>query len=53
MLLGAIRREWTSEAAFDKFVRTELLEVLEASKAQYMQQLASVAGESVQLLLGD
>jgi hypothetical protein len=34
-------------------VRSELPDVLEASKARYMHQLSSVVGESVQLLLGD
>lgn len=51
MLLGAIRSEWGARRP--SFVQTELLEVLQASKEQYTQQLASVAGESVQLLLGD
>ena len=53
MLLAAIRHEWGSEAKFDAFVRSDLVTVLEASKAQYMRQLVTVAGESVQLLLGD
>lgn len=52
-LLATIRREWGSEAAFDAFVHTELLEVLAASKAQHVHKLAGVASESAQLMLGD
>ena len=52
-LLAKIRAEWTSEANFDAFVHNEVLEVLELSKQQYTRQLATVATESVQLLLGD
>jgi len=52
-LLGAIRREWGSEEKVDEFVRMGLVEMLEASKVRCMRQLAMVAGESVQLLLGD
>ena len=52
-LLSTIRREWGSEDAFDAFVRTELLEVLQVSKEQYMSQMAGVAMGSAQLMLGD
>ena len=52
-LLGKIRTEWGSEEEFDAFVHTELVEVLARSKEQYVRRLASVAGESLQLLLGD
>jgi hypothetical protein len=52
-LLAAIRREWGEESKFDEFVHTELLEILEKSKASYMHQLTNKAAESLQLLLGD
>ena len=53
MLLGRIRDEWGSEEAFDKFVHTELREVMVQSKAQYQRRMKEVAAESVDLLFGD
>ena len=52
-LLAAIRDQWQSEASFDHFVRTELLQVLRDSKAVYQKQLAQVAAQSFELVFGD
>ena len=38
---------------FDKFVRTELREVMMRSKAQYQGRMKKVATESLDLLFGD
>ena len=53
LLLAAIRSKWGSEAAFDDFVRTELLEVMRVSKARYQQQLWDTAGRNFELVFGD
>jgi len=53
LLLAKIRSEWGSEARFDSFVRTELLEVMRASKLRYQSQLCAVAKVSLELVFGD
>ena len=53
MLLGRIREEWGSEAAFDTFVRTELKAVMAQSKRRYQQRILTVAGEAFELIFGD
>ena len=52
IVLDAIRREWGSEAAFEDFVRTQLPEVLAASKQRYSRQMASVAGRAFGMAFG-
>ena len=46
MLLAAIRAKWGSEEDFDRFVRTDLLEVMRESKARFRRQLRDVAAQS-------
>ena len=49
-VLNFIRQEWGSEQAFDEFVHTHLLKVLERSKREYASQLLRVAGESFEMV---
>jgi len=51
-VLGEIRREWGSEQAFDKFVRTELPLLFAESKQKYSEQLKTVANRSLEQLFG-
>ena len=52
-LLANIRAQWGSEAAFDRFVRADLLQVLRESKALYQQRLRTIAAQSFELVFGD
>ena len=52
IVLGSIRREWGSEAAFEDFVRTQLPQVLATSKQRYSRQMASVAGRAFGMAFG-
>ena len=52
IVLGSIRREWGSEAAFEDFVRRQLPEVLAASKQRYSRQMASVAAQAFAMAFG-
>ena len=52
IVLDAIRREWGSEDRFERFVRTQLPEVLAASKRRYSRQIASVMGRAFQISFG-
>ena len=49
-VLKAIRERFGSEEAFDEFVHTHLLKVLERSKREYASQLLRVAGESFEMV---
>ena len=51
-MLEAVRNDWGSEAAFDDFVQTELVKVLEESKSRYSTWLAQVASETLELMFG-
>ena len=53
MLLAKIRDEWGSEEEFDEFVRTELVDALSVSKAEYQGQLLRIVAESIELIMGD
>ena len=53
MLLGFIRKEWGSEEIFDKFVRTELVQVMGQSKATYQAKLRDNAIQSFECVFGD
>ena len=52
IMLDALRREWGSEAPFEDFVRTQLPQVLAASKQRYSRQMASVAGRAFGMAFG-
>lgn len=52
IVLEEIRRKWGSEAAFETFVRTELPELLAASKRRYSKQIARVAGRALEMAFG-
>ena len=52
IVLDAIRREWGSEDRFERFVRTQLPEVLAASKRRYTRQIASVMERAFQIAFG-
>ena len=52
VVLAAIRRDWGSETAFDKFVREVLPGVLRESKKRYSTQLSRLAGRSFNLAFG-
>ena len=52
VVLAAIRSDWGSEEAFNRFVREVLPGVLRESKKRYATQLARLAGRSFNLAFG-
>jgi len=53
MLLAKIRSDWGTEAAFDDFVRNNLLAIMQQSKERYQGQLFATAVQSFELVFGD
>ena len=51
--LATVREKWGSEAAFDRFVQEELIQVLEQSKEQFTSRLGQVMAETLELTFGD
>jgi hypothetical protein len=52
-VLQAIRNEWGSEEAFDRYVQTELPEILAASKRAYSQRFARLLQSNLEHMFGD
>ena len=51
-VLAMVRDEWGSEAAFDRFVRTELPRILARSKKLYSTQMLAIALKMFDVLFG-
>ena len=52
-VLAAVREKFGSEAAFDTFVRTELVEVLKESKIRYSTKAMQTMSDTLELTFGD
>ena len=52
-MLAAVREKFGSEAAFDTFVRTKLVEVLEESKIRYSTKAMQTMSDTLELTFGD
>jgi hypothetical protein len=52
-VLEAIRSEWGTEEAFDKYVQTELPKILAASKRAYSQRFVRVLQSNLEHMFGD
>ena len=52
-VLAAVREKFGSEAAFDTFVRTELVKVLKESKIRYSTKAMQTMSDTLELTFGD
>jgi hypothetical protein len=52
-VLQHIRDEWGTEEAFDRYVQTELPEILAASKRVYSQRFVRVLESNLEYMMGD